>query len=288
MKTFKSHFELNKRQRNGIFFLMVLMVLLQIIYFVMDLRPVEKIELSPEALAIQLKLDSISAGDSNVSGTKIYPFNPNFLTEYKAYILGISADELKRLDNFRAAGKFINNPAEFQNITGVSDSLLAELAPLFKFPEFKSDRAKKAEKEIEESQTTIPVKDLNLVTQNDLLKVKGVGEKLSKRIVAYRELLKGFTEADQLEEVYFLPPETAQEILKVYPLLSKPNLDKIDLNRAEFKEILALPYIDYKLTRQIFQYKTRFGKFNSLEDLKKIDSFPLDKYERIALYLSAN
>ena len=288
MKTFKSHFELNKRQRNGIFFLMVLMVLPQMIYFVLDRRPVERTELSPETLAIQLKLDSIAAADPIAPVTKVYPFNPNFLSEYKAYILGISADELKRLTNFRAAGKFVNNPTEFQNVTGISDSLLAELGPLFKFPEFKSNRPKKVEREFEILETTIPEKDQNLVTQSDLQKVKGVGEKLSQRIVAYRELLKGFTEADQLGEVYFLPPETAQEILKVYPLLSKPDIDKVDVNRADFKEILALPYIDYKLTRQIFQYKTRFGQFNSLEDLKKIDSFPLDKYERIALYLSAN
>jgi DNA uptake protein ComE-like DNA-binding protein len=58
------------------------------------------------------------------------------------------------------------------------------------------------------------------------------------------------------------------------------------VNEATFKEILALPYIDYGLTNRIFNYKKARLRIDSLEELKKIDSFPLDKFDRIAVYLS--
>ena len=62
---------------------------------------------------------------------------------------------------------------------------------------------------------------------------------------------------------------------------------KVNINEASFKEVLSLPYIDYELTKMIFNYKREVAEIQSIEDLKKIDGFPLDKFNRIALYLRA-
>ena len=80
----------------------------------------------------------------------------------------------------------------------------------------------------------------------------------------------------------------AEEVLKRYTVKTKPDIEKLNINEASFKEILGLPYIDYSLTKKIFQHRDRFLRFENLEELQKIDSFPLDKYDRIALYLEAN
>ncbi|MFD1315726.1 ComEA family DNA-binding protein [Namhaeicola litoreus] len=285
MKNLKSHFDFNKKERNGIFFLAVIILCLQLIYFYVDFSYNESLPSNKEEIArLQLKIDSaqIVSEDSEIT----QPFNPNFITDYKGYLLGMSAQEIDRLLSFRKSGKFVNSPEEFQKITKVSDSLLHALEPLFKFPDFVKRQSK--------SQTIVKdlsieeKGDLNHITKSELMKFNGIGEKLAERILAYRQLLNGFYFEDQLYEVYYLNKEIADEVLKVYAVKSKPVIKKLNINEATFKEILDLPYIDYSLTKKIFQHKDRFLRFESLEELQKIDSFPLDKFDRIALYLEAN
>ena len=50
----------------------------------------------------------------------------------------MSLTEIDRLLLFRRKNKFINSEREFQKITQVSDSLLAKIAPYFKFPDWVS------------------------------------------------------------------------------------------------------------------------------------------------------
>jgi DNA uptake protein ComE-like DNA-binding protein len=67
-----------------------------------------------------------------------------------------------------------------------------------------------------------------------------------------------------------------------------PVIDKIPVNTATFKEVLSIVYLNYKTTKLIFSYKDSVGNIEKLQELKKIDGFPVEKYDRIALYLRAN
>ena len=87
--------------------------------------------------------------------------------------------------------------------------------------------------------------------------------------------------------MYYLNKEIGDQILKRFQVIEKPLIQKIDINSASFKETLKTPYIDYKLTKKICNYRDENIHFNDLEELKKIDSFPIEKFDRIALYLSA-
>ena len=50
--------------------------------------------------------------------------------------------------------------------------------------------------------------------------------------------LQGFYENDQLFEVYYLDRETGNQILNSYQVINKPDIHKIDINSASFKEVL--------------------------------------------------
>jgi DNA uptake protein ComE-like DNA-binding protein len=90
-----------------------------------------------------------------------------------------------------------------------------------------------------------------------------------------------------LYEVWNLDPEVANEVLRYFKINSPPTIQKININTASFKEVLAIVYIDYELTKKIFEYRDEVAEIQSIEELKKIDGFPLDKFNRIALYLHA-
>ncbi|MEN8123694.1 MAG: helix-hairpin-helix domain-containing protein [Bacteroidota bacterium] len=283
MKDIKSHFRYDKRQRNGILFLVLIIVALQLIYFFVDFSNNKSINSNSEEIQnYQDQIDSLKQVKKDTF-PKIYPFNPNYLTDFKAYQIGLKVDEIDKLFNHRNSGKFVNSAKEFQEITGVSDSLLAVISPYFKFPEWiVSNKIQKKTKE-----KNIIKKDLNLATEEQLKTIDGIGEKLAKRIIAYRKSLNGYSFDQQLYEVYYLDKEVADKTLEQFTVIEKPKIKKLNLNHASFKEVLHLPYIDYELTKKIMNYRDKNGNYTTVEDLKKIDSFPLEKFDRITLYLTA-
>ena len=292
MKLFKSHFWYNNGQRNGILFLVFIVITLQLFFFFVDFTEDHKPIDTSEAARIQKKIDSLKEIELALKQPKIYPFNPSFLTDYKGYQLGMSTTEIDRLLQHRKQGKYINSEKEFQQVTGISDSLLQAIAPYFKFPDWvlekrnrKPRRIAFAEENTRESEFI--VQDLNTATAEDLKKINGVGDKLSQRIIKYRNILGGYLINEQLYEVYYLDKEVADRVLERFQVISPPEIEKINVNTATFKEVLAIVYIDYELTKKIFDYRDEVAEIQSLEELKKIEGFPLDKFDRIALYLQA-
>ncbi len=288
MKKLKSHFKFKKHERSGIFFLLLIIVVLQGIYFYIKASPFE----SQSQLALntleQSRLDSIKKQVLNENPSKIFPFNPNYITDFKGYTLGISPTELNRLFAFRKQGNFVNSPEEFQRVTQISDSLLQVLAPYFTFPKWTQKRNHQTKKEnadgIRENSTTI--RDLNGVTAVELKEIRGIGDKLSARIIKFRDRLGGFLVNDQLYDVYGLEPEVVQRALKKFKVLQPPKVEKINVNSATAEEISRLVYINRKVAEEIVTLRNEKGEIQSFEELFNIIGFPINKIDRIKLYLS--
>lgn len=287
MNNFKPHIRFNKKQRYGVLFLIGCIVFLQAVYFFVDFSSPNKNQFSSSELALFSKeIDSLELVKKEKLKPKIHPFNPNFITDFKGHQLGMSVEEIDRLLKFRQSNEFITSSKHFQEITKVSDSLLLVIAPYFKFPNWTS--SKKEIKEPSSEKIAIVKKDLNLISKEELLKINGIGEKLADRILAYKQKLKGFSINEQLYEVYYLDKNVADKVLSKFEVIQPPTIEKLNINTATFKEVLSIVYVDYELTKLIFQYKTKVGKITSINELKKIDNFPLEKFNRIALYLQAN
>lgn len=295
MKNIKSHFWYTKSQRNGILFLLFLIILFQIVYFSIESNPNDTIDIdSKEFLAIQQELDSLKVKALTNKQPKFFPFNPNFITDYKGYKIGMSTSEIDRLHTFRAEGRFVNSSEEFQKITKVSDSLLAKIAPFFKFPDWVNKRFKKVQNsrfgkknQKTNSEDLITTTNINSATSKDFETIEGVNEQLSKRIIKYRSKLKGFIVDDQLNEVWGINKNTVTKILKVFNVKQSPEIVKVNVNTATFKEILKIPYIDYELCKQIFEYRDEVAELQNISELRNIKDFPQNKYDRIILYLKA-
>jgi DNA uptake protein ComE-like DNA-binding protein len=291
MKFFKSHFWYNKSQRNGVFFLLAFIVGFQFIYFFVDLSSKElTLEEQKEISFFQSHLDSLALQKAEKKPFELKPFNPSFLDDYKGEQLGMSIAEIDRLLLYRKGGNYINSVKHFQVVTLVSDSLLASISPHFKFPDWIENKKKVTSnyKNRSDSKTGLSPnkkRDLNLATAIELKEIYGIGETLSVRIIKYRTSIKGFLDNDQISEVYGLKKEVLDELLQHFTVLSKPKIEKLNLNTATFKEVLHLPYIDYELTKKIFQYKDEYAEIQSIEELKNIEGFPLELFDRIALYL---
>jgi len=267
------------------------MIILQLVYFFVDFSLIQKNPIEKQQwLSFQAEVDSMKLSQNN-DKPKIYPFNPNFISDYKGYKLGMSVEEIDRLLAFRKQNKYVNSAKEFQNVTKVSDSLLSEIAPYFKFPDWVNNKKGKSQyKDFQNSALAKKEKivqiDINQATQQDLIKINGIGEAISLRILTQKEKLGGFVSMEQLNEVWGLSPEVVLNLNKHFTIIKLPAIHKIDINNASLKELSQFFYFKQELARQIVKYRSMYGDFKNIEDLIKVSGFPLDKANIINLYLS--
>ena len=253
---------------------------------------------TPELVAFQNQIDSLKAIEIENRKPKVYSFNPNYITDYKGEQLGMSLEEIDRLLAFRKTNKFINSKEEFQNITKVSDSLLNKISPYFKFPDWvvKQNQSSNSSRNSIESFTEnsykkkevkISTTDINKATAEDFQSISGIGSAFSNRIIKYRSKLQGFSFDDQLYEVWGLDKEIADKVLSVFKIDEKPIIKKVNINTIEFKQLLKNPYVDYELCKKIFNYRDEVAELQNISELKHIEGFPVELYDRIVLYLEA-
>lgn len=295
MSAFKSHFVFSKSQRNGIFLLLALIVIVQCAYFFIDFSS-DDIEVnSKELTKFQHEVDSLKLVEIEKSKPKIFPFNPNFITDYKGYSLGMSNEEIDRLLAFRKQDKWINSVQQFQDVTQVSDSLLSEISPYFKFPDWVTNPKSKSNWKDYNNSNQYQTKtfeqkaDLNTATALQLQKVNGVGVKLSDRIVKFRnKFVGGFIADVQLQDVYGLSPEVIERITNEFTVKTPRKIQKINLNAATRDQLVTIQHIDYEIAHHIIEQRTLRDGFKSLDDLTKVKNFPIQKIEIIKLYLTLN
>lgn len=127
-------------------------------------------------------------------------------------------------------------------------------------------------------------KDLNTATAEDLLPIRGIGEKLSERIIKYRERLGGFSHKKQLNEVYGLSEEVIKEVWKYFDLLTLAQITKLDLNQASKRELAKIPYLGYKEAEALLIFRSEKGNIQSLEELQALGYSP-EKIEQLSWYL---
>ena len=294
MKKLKSHFWYTKNQRNGILLLLGIIIILQFLYHNINFRDTGLVSFNQAEISVfQHQIDSLKLASIEDRKFKIYPFNPNFISDYKGYQLGMKTKEIDRLLAYRKKRLFVNSAKEFQTITKVSDSLLQKISPYFKFPEWVQKKNKEKKERLTFTTKTkmnisdISSTDINEATQYDFSLINGVDEYLSERIIKYRSKLQGFSIPEQLFEVWDLEKEVGTKILQTFSIQKKPTIIKTNINTASFKEILSNPYIDYELCIKIFDFKDEVAELQSISEIKNIEGFPLKNYNRIVLYLHA-
>ena len=291
-KKIPTYLVFTKEQRNGILLLFTLILLFQVAYYFLDFSqtPTSNSE-KAEWLALQSEVDSLKQNQPKSAYT-IYPFNPNFITDFKGYKLGMTVEQIDRLLAFRKQGKFANSAKEFQQVTGVSDSLLNEISPYFKFPDWVTEKKAKGKSNwVDYSKTNtagvkqkVVVLDINLASKEDLMKVYGIGDAISDRILKQKELLGGFVSMEQMEDVWGLSPEVIEKLNQQFAIQTNPNPKRIKINEASIKELGQFPYFRYPISKSIVTYRSINGDLK-IEDLTKISGFPVDRIKIIALYL---
>ncbi len=127
--------------------------------------------------------------------------------------------------------------------------------------------------------------DINRADSIALERLPGIGEKLSSRIIHYRDRLGGFIALSQVREVYGLSDSVMNLITPMLLISDQFQPSKIDLNKAEYADLRKHPYITHALARSLLAYRKANGPFNLAEELNKIISIGKDEASKIIPYL---
>ncbi len=120
------------------------------------------------------------------------------------------------------------------------------------------------------SGTTVTKIDINAADSAAFESLPGIGEKLSSRIIKYRDRLGGFVAVTQLQEVYGLSDSTYQIIRQRLEMKAgfKPRL--IPVNAADYMLFRRHPYINAATLKALLAYRKAHGKISSFAEFNGI------------------
>lgn len=292
----KSYLLFSREHRSGIFLLIAIVIIFQIAIFTVNFtslfqkETIDSLDAS-EWLLVQNEIDSLKR-TTVAKKYEIKPFNPNFITDYKGYVLGISVEELNRLQVFRSQGKYVNSAKEFQQVTQVSDEVLNKISPYFKFPDWVKNKTNSKDGKhhfFENKKAKVIIKkDINLASKEDLIAVYGIGDKISDIILKEKDKFGMFASLEQLQFVWGVSPEAYEDLQKRFFIGENLELKKININSSNTKTLAAFPYFNYAFAKEIVTYRSMHGDIKKIDDLTKINNCPQEKLKLIALYLDFN
>lgn len=126
--------------------------------------------------------------------------------------------------------------------------------------------------------------ELNTADTTLLKTIPGIGSGFANRIVNYREILGGFANIEQLNEVWGVDTYLYSQIIPYITL--NPIHDSLYINRDSFEKLLKHPYLNYKQVAVITDIRERKGSIRSLKRLQLLEEFTRRDVERLSLYIS--
>ena len=303
---FRDYFSFNRRERNGVFVLLsIILVLILYLSFADFFFPKEKIDFSKfekeiadfEAVQKQIS-DSLSSKNNYFSSfntldaadsAERFSFNPNNLSEEDWKRLGLSDKQIKTIKKYESKGGKFRTKEDVKKMYCIPPELYTSLEPYIQIPTKTNVYEKKIEAKPSLSlgggKEGRAVVELNSADTTELKKLKGIGSVFAKRIVKFRDALGGFVRKEQLLEVYGFDKEKF-DLVSPQTTLDISKAKKININSASVDDLRKHPYMDKTTATKIFWHRVNKGDYSDVSDIKKLNLVGEELYGKIEPYLT--
>ncbi|MBK5285614.1 MAG: helix-hairpin-helix domain-containing protein [Bacteroidia bacterium] len=317
--SWKSIFTFSASEKRGIYFFLIVILILSAAIFVYRYYPPAFIQEDysafekqvDEFLAEQAKQDSLRAiaaikestpKNDSVSFRKdsvqrisyekknriaYFEFDPNNLPDESWKSLGMNDGQIRVINNYQLKGGKFRKKEDLKKIHVISEKDYARLEPYVKIKKQPTDTTKKFEKKnffAEQKHISAHI-DISIADTIELQAVKGIGPSRARGIFFYRQKLGGFYSIQQLHEVFGIDSAVYAEIAEQVFIKDTSNIRRLNINTATIEQLGAHPYIRKKLAELIVNYRMQHGNYT---DVKAIRHLPLvndDLYFKLAPYL---
>lgn len=286
LKWFNSYFSVSRREFNGMFVFVIIMILVFLAPYIYEKLTFEPITVKIETLNANFdtvktkQYNSTNYNNNQISKYKhsegiLFKFNPNSLTLAGWVKLGLSpkqaASILKYLDK---GGKFYNKE-DVKKMYAISPANYLKFEPYINIPQqnnvekFKPSLYNQTQNLANNKSAQKVVVEINSADSATLTTISGVGPAFASRILKYKNRIGGFVSLEQLKEVYGIDSIKYQQItgqIKVNSSFIKTT----NINLAQFEELKKVPYLSFKQMNAIIAFRNQHGNFTSINDLQKI------------------
>jgi competence protein ComEA len=211
---------------------------------------------------IERKLDSMKMRPGSQSSFKVQNlniktpnlrfFNPNKVTYEALLDMGFREKTAQTFLKFREKGFVFRKKEDVLKIYGITQEHYLLLEPYIVLEKEKQTLevlpASVEKKEVSKALLKI---ELNSADSVNLMQLKGIGSSYARRIVKYRNALGGFSNIEQLKEVYGLS-EVLFDQIKKNIWAASDEIITLDPNLDDFKTLNKHPYLSYEMTKMIF------------------------------------
>ncbi|QCR24735.1 helix-hairpin-helix domain-containing protein [Pontibacter sp. SGAir0037] len=305
----RRYFGFSQREVNGFLGLIIIMVLLMAAPFLFkafqqpdSFQQNEADRQLLDSLVAQLEAKQPATGQRQyvLQKRELRPFNPNELTVEQWQELGLPKYMAQRIINYRNKVSDFTYKAELGKIYGLPDSVFQQLYPFITLPETRPGRSEPRQslaaatpspdrpesRYAKREKFVLAPFNINTADTTQLKQIRGIGSKLSARIVKYRDGLGGFHTLAQLQEVYGLQPEVVDSLQKYtfVPDVYAPK--QFSVNSATADELKAHPYITSNVARAIVAYREQHGAYKKVEDVRQVKLVTAEVFEKLKPYLA--
>ncbi len=312
--TWKDYFSFSRRERRGIFALLIIIllqigILIYLNYFSSKEPPQDFSKFEKQVNDFYAALDSADSSTDEPSQNnfktkeeyaslnakkkiELFTFSPNNLSEEDWRRLGFSDKQIKVIKNYESKGGKFRSKEDVKKMFCITERDYNRIEPYISIPETEKENTKPPKASLAESgservkyEKTKILVDIGIADSIELDKLKGIGPSFAHRISVYREKLGGFVRLEQLHEVWGFTDSLYKSLLPTICLKDSTNIRKINLNTADFKELNSHPYIGYQLAGIISNYRKQHTGFRSVDEIKKIPLVNDELYSKLVPYL---
>ena len=258
----------NKKQRIGVIVLITIIALLQ--FVILNLHEYSSNNISEER---NVELDYYnkvidSLKDSSKKSThKYFKFNPNKLSYNSWSYLGLTTDQLYKLDSFRAKNTF-STLQEVKSILHLNDSIFNVIDTLMYFPKAYVRYSSKQKKKIKYYRF-----NPNKLSTEGWMNL-GFSKKQSEVISNYIKVRGGIKKKEELKDIFVINKEKYSKLepyIDIPKLATVPEKAVVTLNTATVDDFKKIKGIGDVYSKIIVDYRTKLGGFKFYYQLKEIN-----------------
>ena len=279
---------ISKRNKRGIWVLILLCVALAYVPRVLAEWNPESIEVSYEAIEQaeqkvekQQLIAKARKKHRYTKRNKSYKsppskFDPNNYGREDWMYLGLSEKQAEVVLKFTSRG--IRSNEELKKIYVIPEEVFELIKDSVVYPVHERKTIASNNKRYE------AIVDINTASMEELKSLPGIGDFYAKKIIEQRNNLGGYAGTHQLLEIWKFDAERYDKIKD--HIIATGGVEKININTADIETLKQHPYISYKVANSIVKLREAHGPYQKVQDILKSVLIDQELFSKIQPYLT--
>ncbi len=297
----KDYFSYSRRERNGIILLLAIILIIIIAYLLLPLininqefnlekyeSKLDDFEKSLEPVNKRNLYDIKKKSDiNNDDKYQLFRFNPNSANINDLRKLGFTEQVIRNIIKYRSKGGCFRRKEDLLKIYSIDTSLYYRLVHFIYLNHNDSINTNQEESVSSPvNKNNVPL-NINKADTHLISELFGTENLLSERIIKYRNLLGGFTDKNQLDEIYGFKSKQYNLIINNV-FIDTTLIRRININKADEQTLDKHPYLNKYYAKAIIKYRNFTGEIKSINELSVNNILPENIFFRIRPYLSVD